>query len=70
MHRIALFAALAALLIGSVCDAAQAVTMCGRNGCGQIFTKRIVHPPMGFVRRAVPLTIPKTTAVQPVNATK
>jgi hypothetical protein len=53
-----------------VCNAAQAVTMCGRNGCGQIFTKRIVHPPMGFVRRAVPLAVPKTTAVQPVNATK
>lgn len=70
MHRIAFVAALAALLTGSVCSSAQAVVMCGRNGCGQIFTKRIVHPPIGFVRRAAPLVVPKTTAVQPVNATK
>ena len=44
--------------------------MCGLNGCGQIFTKRVQHPPAGFVKRAVPLTMPKATAVQPVNATK
>jgi hypothetical protein len=70
MHRIALFAALAALSTGSLCNAAQAVTMCGRNGCGQIFTKRVVHPPMGYVRRAVPLAVPRTSAVQPATATK
>ncbi len=70
MHRIGLLAVLAALLTGSLCGAAQAVTMCGRNGCGQIFTKRVVHPPVGFVKRAVPMAVPRTTAVQPVNATK
>ena len=43
--------------------------VCGRGGCGPVFTKRVTHPPIGFVKRAVPLAVPKTT-VQPVNASK
>lgn len=45
--------------------------VCGRGGCAPVFTKRVTHPPIGFVKRAVPLTVPKTTAaLQPVNASK
>jgi len=60
MHRIAPLAVLAALLIGSLCNAALATTVCGRNGCGQIFTKRVVHPPAGYVAHAAPLVFPGT----------
>lgn len=44
--------------------------VCGRGGCAPVFTKRVTHPPIGFVKRAVPLAVPKTTALQPVNASK
>lgn len=44
--------------------------VCGRGGCSPVFTKRVTHPPIGFVKRAVPLAVPKTTALQPANATK
>lgn len=43
--------------------------VCGRGGCAPVFTKRVTHPPIGFVKRAVPLAVPKTT-VQPVSASK
>lgn len=44
--------------------------VCGRGGCSPVFTKRVTHPPVGFVKRAVPIVVPKTTALQPANATK
>jgi len=70
MHRTVLLAALVALSTGSLCTAALATTVCGRNGCGQIFTKRVVHPPAGFAKRAAPLVIPRPSALQPVSASK
>jgi hypothetical protein len=48
----------------------RVMNVCGVGGCAPVFTKRVEQPPAGFVRRAVPLTVPKTTTVQPVNAAK
>lgn len=48
----------------------RVMSVCGVGGCATVFTKRVQHPPAGFVTRAVPLTVPTTTAVQPVNASK
>jgi hypothetical protein len=58
------------LVLSAAADPALAMNVCGVGGCATVFTKRVQHPPAGFVRRAVPLTVPKTTAVQPVNASK
>ena len=62
----------------AVSDAANAnadlivrvTSVCGVGGCTQVFTKRVQHPPAGFVQRAVPLTIPKTSALQPLSQPK
>ena len=59
---------------GTVAAGADLITrvtmICGRGGCSQVFTRRVQHPPVGFAKRAVPLVIPKTTALAPVNVSK
>ena len=47
----------------------RVANICGVGGCAPVFIKRVEHPPIGFVRRAVPFAVPKTTAV-PGNAAK
>jgi hypothetical protein len=61
---------LAAPVLGPADLIVRVTSVCGVGGCAMVFTKRVQHPPLGFVKRAVPLAIPRTTAVQPVNATK
>jgi hypothetical protein len=48
----------------------RVMSVCGVGGCAPVFTKRVHHPPAGFVKRAVPFAIPRTTSVQPVNQSK
>ncbi len=48
----------------------RVTSVCGVGGCAQVFTKRVQHPPAGFVQRAVPLTIPRPNVLQPVNQPK
>jgi len=49
---------------------ARIAIMCGRGGCGPVFTKRVQHPPAGFVQRAVPLAVPKMNGTLPVGQSK
>jgi hypothetical protein len=48
----------------------RVTSVCGVGGCAQVYTKRVHHPPAGFVKRAVPLAVPRTNAVQPANESK
>jgi hypothetical protein len=68
--RMAFATAVVTLAISAAAAPARATSVCGVGGCATVFTKRVQHPPAGFVKRAVPLTVPRTTAAQPVNASK
>jgi len=57
--------------VGANTDLIVRVTsVCGVGGCAPVFTKRVQHPPAGFVQRAVPLAVPRPGALQPANPSK
>lgn len=48
----------------------RVTSVCGVGGCARVLTRRVQHQPLGYVKRAVPLVIPRPSALQPVNASK
>jgi hypothetical protein len=52
----------------SVSMLSRVAIVCGVGGCAPISVKRVWHPPRGFVQRAAPLNMPRTTPPPQQNA--